>query len=647
MNFLYIIVFFCSNIFTTNLRKVEAALVNPDRHKTCKNNHREGPFMKTSSINRKLFIIILVFVCLPISIIGLIWYETSTRTIEQEAIQSNQKLIRQTNEYLDLYISNLENMTYPFVNNPQIQHFINSKSLNNYDFFILAENIEKDLFSQMIYGRQDIVGISLVGKNNIQINDYTGVKELINMEEIRKRNIDLLQTTDKLDNFNIIGLHQVGSMPVLTITRKIHSNISYLYEGLLIIDINLNQISKISKNLLTDKSKVYILDKKGQIIYHSDKKSLGSSFSKDIMNKYLNKTSNAILTDINKVKKYIIYEHSHVTNWILVAEIPRDQIIGNLIRLRTETILLGILILIVAMAVVGGFSLTITKSLSYMQRLMRKVESGDLNIEISSIQDRKDEIGGVFKSFFKMVRELRRLYEEIQISKMREHELELKQKESTLQAMQSQINPHFLYNTLEIINSHAIVENNPLISKIATSLAHMFRYNLGNAKQVVTLEEEISHIRSYLEIQCARFRHLHVDIQIDEKELARIGTIRLTLQPLIENAFLHGYQNHKMKPSYIGIHGEKKLSYFVLRIQDKGKGMDPATMEDYNKAFENKELIPVSAQENSIGLWNVHQRIRLVFGYPYGLLIKQSSTESGTLIELKLPYIEEEKQCIV
>lgn len=85
----------------------------------------------------------------------------------------------------------------------------------------------------------------------------------------------------------------------------------------------------------------------------------------------------------------------------------------------------------------------------------------------------------------------------------------------------------------------------------------------------------------------------------------------------------------------------------MLRIQDKGKGMDPATMEDYNKAFENKELIPVSAQENSIGLWNVHQRIRLVFGYPYGLLIKQSSTESGTLIELKLPYIEEEKQCIV
>ncbi|WP_163537429.1 sensor histidine kinase [Gracilibacillus sp. YIM 98692] len=601
--------------------------------------------MKVHSIKKKLFLIFIFFVCLPISIIGYIWFETSTTTIEQEAIQSNKKLIQQVNDYLNLYISNIENSTYPFISNRQIQRFINSDILSKYDSFILSEQIEKELFTQMMDGRSDIVGISLVSKKGRQINFYQST-ELLDMKHIRNRNNQLLQGGNEMDNFNIIGLREIGSQPVITVSRKIHSNHSYLYEALLIVDINLSQISNISNNLSIENSNVWIMDDTGQIIYHTNPNRIGEFVRTSVLNRYLSNTSDVFTTTTNNKKQIFIYEHFQATDWVLIAQLPHKKIISDLLKIRSLTILLGGVIVIVALSVFGGFSLSLTGSLSTLQKLMKKVELGNLTVPNLSMKERKDEIGNVFRSFYTMVNELKRLYEEVHIAQLQEKQMQIKQKESALQAMQAQINPHFLYNTLGIINSHAILENNMVISKMTTSLAHMFRYNLGDARQVVSLREEMDHIHSYLEIQKERHRHLEVDIQIDNECLDSISIIRLSLQPLVENAFLHGYQKHKRKASYIGIHTFKKSDYYVIQVIDNGYGMDPKIKEDYNRAFkelDDQHIYDKEKQFKSIGLWNVHERTRLAFGTPYGLHIKDGSSGTGTIVEIMLPYRKEEE----
>ncbi|MFE4572859.1 histidine kinase [Paenibacillus chitinolyticus] len=530
---------------------------------------------KIVSIHRRLFILIIFFIALPVLVMGWLWYESSTRTIEQSAIETNRRFIEQTGKNLDLYIKNLENSTYPIVTSPLTQQFLAPALPSAYPYYQLTEKVENDLFAQMIYGRSDIVGISLVGKNSLQITDFSEAKEILDMNTIRSRNADLLKRLDTLGNFEILGLNRVGSSPVLTVARKLHSSSTYLYEGLLIVDLNLEQIENICKDESQGSFSTWISSADGELVYHPDAWKIGTRISGEQLMQIQGgepvSASASFRTGAPQGEELVIYETSRVTDWIVGANIPMKTIIGDLIRLRNISLAAALLLFMIALSIVGGYSLSITRSLTYLQRLMAKVENGDFNVRLTSTRERKDEIGLVFRSFSKMVSELNRLVREVHSSKLKEQELIIKQKESALQSMQAHINPHFLYNSLEIINSHAILENNRSISKMTAALAHIFRYNTGNAGPLVSLGEETAHIRSYLEIQTSRFRNLQVEIDVEEPCGRTVPAVRLTLQPLVENAFIHGYRDKK--PTYIGIIGKARETYYAVEISDHGRGM--------------------------------------------------------------------------
>ncbi|MFS0836536.1 cache domain-containing sensor histidine kinase [Paenibacillus sp. 1P03SA] len=530
---------------------------------------------KIVSIHRRLFILILFFIALPVLILGWLWYETSTRTIEQSAIETNRRFIEQTGKNLDLYISNLEKSTYPIVTSALTQQFLAPALPSAYPYYQLTEKVENDLFAQMIYGRSDIVGISLVGKNSLQINDFSEAKEILDMNTIRSRNADLLKRLDTLGNFEVLGLNRIGSSPVLTVARKLHSSSTYLYEGLLIVDLNLQQIENICKDVSQGSFSAWISSAAGELVYHPDAWKIGTYLPGEQLTRFQGEQPDFFRTDTPQGEEIVIYETSRVTDWIVGANIPMETIIGNLIRLRNISLAAALLLFVIALSIVGGYSLSITRSLTYLQKWMEKVENGDFNVRITSTRERNDEIGLVFRSFSKMVSELNRLVREVHSSKLKEQELIIKQKESALQSMQAHINPHFLYNSLEIINSHAILENNRSISKMTAALAHIFRYNTGSAGPLVPLGEEAAHIRSYLEIQTSRFRNLQVEIDIGEPWLSTVTTVRLTLQPLVENAFIHGYRDKK--PAYIGIIGKPRDTYYAVEISDRGLGMSAET----------------------------------------------------------------------
>ena len=303
------------------------------------------------------------------------------------------------------------------------------------------------------------------------------------------------------------------------------------------------------------------------------------------------------------------------------------------------------------------FSTTVTRPVRALLRLMRKVEKGDF--AVSFPVKHEDEIGNLGLVFNRMIGQVSDLISKVYETRMEKMAAQIRQKEAVIQAMQSQINPHFLYNTLETINCRAILHNAPDISIMCRSLADFFRYSIEKRQLIVPLQKEIEHVRTYLQIQEERFPKLNVDIDIPH-ELLPCPIIKLTLQPLLENAFTHGFQGDG---DYgIRVWGEEANDDYVIYIEDNGEGMETAEMAKLNQLFTIEvedvmdktnivdpieikgsdehinDFMPMGRNGSTgIGLMNVHQRIRLLFGNDYGLWIFETPG-GGVTIQITLPW---------
>ncbi|KQX48797.1 cache domain-containing sensor histidine kinase [Paenibacillus sp. Root444D2] len=589
--------------------------------------------IKDLSIKIKLVVLIVFCLCLPFLILGTLWYEKSSDVIENNAIHSNQQLVSQVSNQLDSYFADLERSTFPLIINPLIQQFMEIDHSDQYQLFKVTQQIEKELLPNILFGRSDISGFSIISNSGVATT-YGG-------NLARERNKKYMSDLTDSESYKNMGINVIDSVPMLTVTRKFRDTLTYQTKGMLITDLYVNEIAKIAETVkLGNAGYVWVIDSNGRIVYHPDKHKLGQDAPPAYLDNINRHYVEGFFSEkIDGQENLVVFHKSALNNWIMVSEVPIHELIVNLIGMRNMTIWIGSLLMLFVLIVVSGFSLQLTRSLSNIQRLMKKAESGDLTVKAP--EHRQDEIGALNRSFNKMVSEIRRLIEVVHTSKLKEKEMEIKQRESALQAMQSQINPHFLYNTLEIINSYAILEGVLPISHMATSLASIFRYSVGYANQEVTLKEEITHVSTYFSIQKERYRYFIADITLDDTLLTQVQAVRLMIQPMIENAFIHGYEKHKLKPEYIGISDEITNDCYILRITDKGKGMPSDQMEKYNSHFLEEFIVSnEEAAEPSfhrIGLLNVHHRLRLTFGAPYGLYIEKSDKD-GTIIAITLPY---------
>ncbi|MEK8128509.1 histidine kinase [Paenibacillus filicis] len=598
---------------------------------------------KALSIKTKLVLLILFFLCVPLLLFGTLWFEKASQSIEKNAIDYSEQLMGQINYQLDGYFSDLDRLTYPLLLHPQIQSFMKLNPEDQYDRYLTNKKMSEELFPSITFGRPDIYGLSIVSKNGIATASYSSIAGRESYEQYK----DALLGER---NYRVVGIEYMEATPVLTIARKFLDTVSYQSNGLLIVYLRLNEIIKICEKIkLGETGFVWVMNEEGNIVYHPNRQKWGSyAMTPELGHRLAVSQNGHFVEKAQDDNRLIIYEKSEKTGWTLVSEVSLQELNQGMIGLRNITVWVGLLLVGLALMLTGGFSLYLTQSLLHLQRLMRRAEDGDLNVKAP--ERRNDELGALNKGFNRMVGEIRRLLDEVQTSRMKEQEMEIRQRESALQAMQSQINPHFLYNTLEIINSYAIVEEVKPISRMATSLADIFRYSISNPGQAVSLLDEIRYIRTYLNIQQERFQSLQVELDVDESLLSQVQAIRLIIQPIVENAFKHGYQAHKQKPSYIGLFGYMEDEDYILRIEDRGQGMDSRLMERYNIAFAGDSHTDdtggmrnadgrlengVSGCFDTIGLWNVHQRLRISFGQPYGLRIVRSGT-LGTIIEMRL-----------
>lgn len=266
---------------------------------------------------------------------------------------------------------------------------------------------------------------------------------------------------------------------------------------------------------------------------------------------------------------------------------------------------------------------SITRPIRSLCDVTNKVAQGDLSVHANN--DEGGEVAVLSESMNSMIDKINEL-----LSQVTDEQIRLRKAEFAL--LQSQINPHFLYNALDAIVWLAESGDQKSVVHMTTSLSEFFRATLNQGKDITSLKEELTHISSYLKIQQVRYQDiLEYDINIEE-ELYRYHIPKITLQPLVENALYHGIKNKRGK-GRITVTTQKYDDYFTIIVSDNGIGITPERLEEIKYGILNK----VPENSDIYGLYNVNERIRLNFGEEYGITL-ESEYNNGTTAIVKLPY---------
>lgn len=313
--------------------------------------------------------------------------------------------------------------------------------------------------------------------------------------------------------------------------------------------------------------------------------------------------------------------------WTLVSVVPYTDIYSVARALRNEMI--GIMAVVAGAAYAAALYLSshMLRRIWLLSETMQKVEEGDVEVRFHS--EGKDEIGQLILHFDHMMVRIQQLMEE----KVR-YGFEIKNLE--LKALQAQINPHFLYNTLDTINCMAIQKSVPEIAGVATSLATFYKISLSRGKDRIPVRDEILHAMMYLRIQNARFENrIHAKWDISP-EIENLYIIKIVLQPIIENAAIHGIYEREDGTGTITVHGYREGEDVYIEVADDGIGM---SREKIDAVFSTPPG-EIAREPGGYGVKNIIDRLQIAYGYEYGLACK-SVPGSGTVVTIHIPAVSE------
>lgn len=279
------------------------------------------------------------------------------------------------------------------------------------------------------------------------------------------------------------------------------------------------------------------------------------------------------------------------------------------------------------------FTRRVYQPLIKIEHAINMEEDGELTFDLSFSEN---------SDLYPLADKLNRMFEHIKNLLNQKYSLDLLYKQAEINALQSQINPHFLYNTLDSIRGLALMQNSLEIANLLKSLSNIFRYSISNKQDVVTLTEELNHLNNYLTIQQYRFQDKFEFVTEFDEPPERFLTCqipKLTVQPIVENAIFHGLETKRGR-GIIHFYIYRTASRLIIEIKDNGNGMDDETLRRLNEKLNSPadpNASPVGAHR-SIALQNVNQRIQLSYGDDYGLTIF-STLSVGTTVQIQLPYL--------
>ena len=544
----------------------------------------------------KLTILLIFTSLVPMTVLALYSHGRQSIMVRNSELEDMQSIMEQTKESIDsqtaVYTSLLNYLTY----SPDIEEIIKEKDIDNYSAYEKYTEIADPLLSIPKAYHDAIKSIELFA-DSIKISHEYTLAPLDKMKEA--------WWSEELKDDVRIQWEVDQDRKEVAAVRKIYR--SQKLDAVLCITLDYNKIFQPFTNILTEENGGIVTDKKGTILYsRSNLKELKSDCSENISSM------------LPLVKQSCAYTQtkSDENDWIFYYYKSQNAISGSVRRILIEEIPLiaGCLFIIVVLGLL--FSRVFTRKIEELTRNMDQVNHGSREVTVYS--DSSDEIGIMVNSFRKMMDEINRLIDEVYVNKIALKEYELK-------ALQAQINPHFLYNTLSMMNWMAIRSNQMDISKVTLALSTFYRTALSKGEDVVTVENCIQNTKAYLEIQLVMHDHsFTVDWEIDPT-IKNEKMPKLLLQPIVENAIEHGIDEKEEGDKNLALSFHGKEDIVEITVRDNGKGMEQEKAEKL-----------VTYQAKGYGLKNVNDRIHLLYGNEYGIQIF-SELGIGTTVVMRFP----------
>lgn len=595
------------------------------------------------SIFLKFSIAFIVIGLIPLLFFSFIAIDTFSKNIEEVTIRSQEQLLGYAGESIEklitvynditklVYTYNSNNYGQPL--NVLLQRAANAGSedlsaiqstlaINDFVRYLLftEAHIENVIFIDSRLQTYEATQISKVFDTNYDFYHKGRLKDIIknqnnltilpsHKEDYYKKSNNLVITFAR----NYYDLSQIENRKIL---------------GTILIDVDLATFDTAFGHLVSaDEDEAYLVDDQGYCIYSNHKDKIGRK-----MDWFLQKKAEFAREDYTGSfldgRVYYIFSKVPTQNWVIVRRIYQQDIIRRAegIRYFLQIIIAVCSIGLIMLAI--AFSRRFSIPLQKMLRQMKKVERGDLNTRVSITS--RDEMGQLATGFNNMVAELQSYIAKSYLAQN-------KQKEAELNALKAQIHPHFLYNTLEVIRMSAVDHGDEQVAEMIHSLSVQLRYLIDPNDDLVTLGQELEMIKNYFSLVRIRYEDkIDLEIQIPE-ELKNCHILKLTLQPVVENAVVHGL---KPKPGSgkMLITGEIAGGSLILSVFDDGVGMTEATLAGLNQMLAGAKKGEQTEGWKNIGLKNVHDRLRLRFGEPYGIDLK-SRAQIGTVVRIITPII--------
>ena len=576
------------------------------------------------SVRSALFAAISVMVLCAVVIVVAISLRFTRTSVFDNAVVYTRTIVRQTNQNIDSYIDYMDNIATMVSGSRDTQTFLYNKDEETLQVSECRQRLVEQ-FRTILKSRNDIRNIGLIQKDGNRLFNNGGQQKNAYLDLDTQAWYKNAITSNRSVLTSSHVQHVIrGERPwVITVSRGVRNFTgSGNREGVVFIDLNYSAISELcDQNSIGSKGYVFLLDQDGNVVYHPQQQQLYNELQTENIDLVMNTDKETLMDGSGDNARIYTISRSEKTGWTVVGCTNVAELLKDSKKARSIYVLVAAILVVVALVLSNFIARNITRPLQQLRDSMARVQEGDFGaaeVEVTS----RNEVGSLTRSFNVMTSRIQEL--------MKQNIYEQQQKrKSELKALQSQINPHFLYNTLDSIIWMAEGKKNEEVVVMTASLARLLRQSISNEEEQVPIGQEVEYARSYLTIQKMRYKDkLEFQIQVDA-QIMGVPIIKLVLQPLIENAIYHGLKYKEGKGLLI-VRGYREGENAVIQIKDNGAGMDEQTL---SHIFEKHK---VNYRSNGVGVYNVQKRLQLYYGMDYGITYSSKQGE-GTTASIVIP----------
>lgn len=597
------------------------------------------------NLSRKLVTYFLVVIVLSLTSVGVFTYTRSSEELDRQSSRHMSQIVNNAMYQTDLYLQNYERSMSSLLSNQDVKQFVDMPRIEGYEYYSFYSSIRDYGMKPIFIRNPEVASIYIISNNENAIFGFngSGPDQTLSPPEITDRLAFLKERTKDNGQLSplISSIQTERKNSYITLARKIRGLASPNFNGVLAFEVQSKELSTLWGGIdLGEDGYFFIIDESGEIVYHPQWERIGSVLEADMMSQINKSDAQMFEKREGNEKRMFVSRKSAYSGWTLVVSMPLDELKKPIASIRTTTIIVGLITLVAAIWLSQRFGMSIARPIRVLKNGMRQTEKGNWMTIPVSHPEPKDEIDELTFSYNLMVKRLSELVKQVYEAELQNRETQLERQKAEFQSLQMQINPHFLYNTLETIACYAALKDSDEISEIVKSMAYMLRYSVQTNLEEITVANELKHVLTYMIILRHRIDHeFEIEAAVPPKYLLH-KMVRLTLQPLVENVFQHAFPDGVEDHHYIRIDAGVKDDIFWVSVEDNGVGIPESKLAELNEKLSTYRLTDEMDKNekitSGIGIMNVHRRIQMVFGEKYGLRIESVEGE-GTKMFMDMP----------